>query len=185
MKKQTKIILGVTALVVVIAVLLGVYYATRPDTNQGAKALTIVVVHGDGSEKDFTIHTDAEYLAEALYPIYIYVAMELMFWGLGLWNLMYLYVWLVLFFLTLLFRHMESPWGWAILSGAFGLSFGLLCTPVYWITGGWAFGLSWWISGIPWDVVHCVGNFVIALVLVRPLRRGLSALKLRYFPENG
>ena len=49
MKKQTKIILGVTALVVVIAVLLGVYFATRPDTNQGAKALTIVVVHGDGS----------------------------------------------------------------------------------------------------------------------------------------
>ena len=125
------------------------------------------------------------YGKKALYPIYIYVAMELMFWGLGLWNLMYLYVWLVLFFLTLLFRHMESPWGWAILSGAFGLSFGLLCTPVYWITGGWAFGLSWWISGIPWDVVHCVGNFVIALVLVRPLRHGLSALKLRYFPENG
>ena len=124
------------------------------------------------------------YGKKALYPIYIYVAMELMFWGLGLWNLRYLYVWLVLFFLTLLFRRMESPWGWAILSGAFGLSFGLLCTPVYWITGGWAFGLSWWISGIPWDVVHCVGNFVIALVLVRPLRRGLSALKLRYFPEN-
>lgn len=65
------------------------------------------------------------YGKKALYPIYIYVAMELMFWGLGLWNLMYLYVWLVLFFLTLLFRHMESPWGWAILSGAFGLSFGL------------------------------------------------------------
>ena len=49
------------------------------------------------------------YGKKALYPIYIYVAMELMFWGLGLWNLMYLYVWLVLFFLTLLFRHMESP----------------------------------------------------------------------------
>ena len=66
MKKQTKIILGVVALVVAIAVLLGVYFATRPDTTQGAKALTIVVVHGDGSEKDFDIHTDAEYLAEAL-----------------------------------------------------------------------------------------------------------------------
>ena len=66
MKKQTKIILGVVALVVAIAVLLGVYFVTRPDTTQGAKALTIVVVHGDGSEKDFDIHTDAKYLAEAL-----------------------------------------------------------------------------------------------------------------------
>lgn len=66
MKKQSKIILGVVALVVVIAVLLGVYYATRPDTTEGAKALSIVVVHGDGTEANFEIHTDAEYLDEAL-----------------------------------------------------------------------------------------------------------------------
>lgn len=66
MKKNKKIILGVVALVVVIAVLLGVYFVTRPDTAQGAKELSIVVVHGDGSEKDFDIHTDAEYLEGAL-----------------------------------------------------------------------------------------------------------------------
>lgn len=66
MKKNKKIILGVVALVAVVAVLLGVYFATRPDTVEGAKALTITVVHGDGSEKAFDVHTDAEYLAEAL-----------------------------------------------------------------------------------------------------------------------
>ena len=66
MKKNTKIILGVVALVVVVAVLLGVYFVTRPDTVQGAKALTVTVVHGDGSEKVFDIHTDAEYLDDAL-----------------------------------------------------------------------------------------------------------------------
>ncbi len=66
MKNNKKIILGVVALVVVVAVLLGVYFATRPDTVEGAKALTVTVVHGDGSEKVFDIHTDAEYLAEAL-----------------------------------------------------------------------------------------------------------------------
>ena len=66
MKKNTKIILGVVALVVVVAVLLGVYFVTRPDTVQGAKALTITVVHGDGSEKVFDVHTDAEYLEGAL-----------------------------------------------------------------------------------------------------------------------
>lgn len=66
MKKNKKIILGVVALVVVIAMLLGVYFVTRPDTAQEAKELTIVVVHGDGSEKDFDIHTDAEYLEGAL-----------------------------------------------------------------------------------------------------------------------
>lgn len=64
--KKSKIILGVVALVVVVAVLLGVYFATRPDPVQGAKALTITVVHGDGSEKVFDVHTDAEYLDAAL-----------------------------------------------------------------------------------------------------------------------
>lgn len=120
---------------------------------------------------------------KALYPMYVYIALEILFWGLGLWNINYLYIWLVLFFLTLAFKNMRSSWGWAILSGAYGLSFGLLCTPVYLITGGWAFGLSWWISGIPWDVVHCVGNFVIALVLVRPLQAVLGKGVKRYFPE--
>ena len=66
MKKQTKIILGVVALVVVMGLLLGVYFAARPETSQGAKTLTVTVIHGDESEKVFTLHTDAEYLAEAL-----------------------------------------------------------------------------------------------------------------------
>ena len=94
----------------------------------------------------------------------------------------YLYVWLVLYFLGLAFRNMESAWGWAILAGAFGLAFGLICTPVYCVSGGWAFGLSWWVSGIPYDVLHCVGNFVSVLVLRRPLVRALSAMQRRYLP---
>ena len=36
--------------------------------------------------------------------------------------------------------------------------------------------VSWWISGIPWDLAHCAGNFVIALALFVPLRRLMAAL---------
>lgn len=121
---------------------------------------------------------------KALYPIYTYVLLELLLFGVGLWNLNYLYTWLVLYLLCRAFGAMDSPWGWAILSGAFGLGFGLLCTPVYCITGGWAFGLSWWVSGIPFDVLHCAGNFCLALVLYRPLTRALSALKHHYLSQN-
>lgn len=120
---------------------------------------------------------------KALYPLYVYVMLEFLIWGFGLWNINYLYVWLVLLVLALIFRGMESPWGWAILSGAFGLAFGLLCAPVYCISGGWAFGLSWWISGIPFDAVHCVGNFLSTLVLRKPLVRVLSAMQKRYLPN--
>ena len=125
----------------------------------------------------------AVFRRKALYPIYTYVLLELLIWGIGLWTVNYLYVWLVLYLLCRSFCRMESAWGWAVLSGAFGLGFGLLCTPVYCISGGWAFGLSWWVSGIPFDVMHCAGNFCLALVLYRPLTAGLSRLKTRYLPE--
>lgn len=117
---------------------------------------------------------------KALRPIYAYVFLEFLVWGLGLWNVNYLYVWAVLFLLTLLFRKMTSSLGWAILSGAFGLSFGLLCAPVYLLVGGWAYAVSWWISCIPYDLLHCAGNFAVALVLLRPCREILERLERKY-----
>ena len=113
---------------------------------------------------------------KALIPLYVYVFMELLIWGIGFWSICYTYVWLVLVLLAMLFRRMDSPLGWAVLSGAFGLGFGALCALVYWVTGGWAFALSWWVSGIPFDLLHCAGNFALALLLFQPCRRLLAAL---------
>ena len=67
----------------------------------------------------------------ALYPIYIYVALECMVWGFNYWTVSYLYVWAVLALLAWLLRGMESGVGWAVLSGAFGLCFGALNALVY------------------------------------------------------
>ena len=64
--KNKKLILAAVALVLVIAAMLGIYFATRPATSQGSKTITVTVVHADGAEKKVTIRTDAEYLAEAL-----------------------------------------------------------------------------------------------------------------------
>lgn len=116
---------------------------------------------------------------KALFPIYIYVLLELTIHGVGLWTLSYLYVWAILAGIAWLCRDMESPLGWAVLSGGFGLLFGALCTPVCLVTGGPAFALSWWLSGIPFDLLHCGGNFALALFLFKPLRRLLEGLKER------
>ena len=61
-----KMIIAVIALVAVIAGMLGVYFATRPETTQGSKTFTVTVVHGDGTSKDFTYSTDEEYLGAVL-----------------------------------------------------------------------------------------------------------------------
>lgn len=64
--KNKKLIVAVVALVLAVAALLGVYAMTRPETAEGAKTYTVAVVHSDGTTKDFTLHTDAEFLADAL-----------------------------------------------------------------------------------------------------------------------
>ncbi len=64
--KNKKLILSVIALVAVVAILAGVYFATRPSVSQGSKEITITVVHKDGSEKVFTYRTDEEYLDKVL-----------------------------------------------------------------------------------------------------------------------
>lgn len=113
---------------------------------------------------------------KAVYPIYVYVLMEFVLYGFNLWSINYLYIWLVLAGVAWLCRGMANPIGWAILSGLFGLLFGTLCAPVYFITGGWAYGVTWWINCIPFDMLHCAGNFVIALTLFVPLRYVLERL---------
>ena len=118
--------------------------------------------------------------SKALWAIYIYILLECFTWGFNTWTVSYLYIWLILFLLARLLRNMESPLNWAILSGAFGMTFGLLCAPVYLVTGGWAYAVSWWVSGIPYDLLHCGGNFAIALCLFRPCRRALTSLYQRY-----
>ncbi len=64
--KNKKTILALIALVAVVAVFLGIYFATRPETVTGAKQITVTVIHKDGTEKSFTCHTDEEYLGPVL-----------------------------------------------------------------------------------------------------------------------
>ena len=119
---------------------------------------------------------------KCIYPIYLYVLLEILFYGLHLWSINYLYVWLILAVAAFLMKGIRQRFAWAMLSGAFGLLFGILCAPVYLFSGGLSFAVSWWISGIPFDISHCVGNFVIALILFRPLRELLEKLYKKLEP---
>ena len=108
---------------------------------------------------------------KGLYPTYIFVVMEILFYGIGGWAMYYLYIWVVLFVAARLLRNMEHPLAWAILSGAYGLMFGALCGIMDAFIGGIGYAVAKWASGITFDLAHCVGNFVIALVLFVPLRK--------------
>ena len=116
---------------------------------------------------------------KSLYAVYVFVVMEVLFHGIGLWNINYLYVWTVLAVAAIFMRRMDSSLSWAILSAVFGMSFGALCGIVDIFIGGIAYAAAKWASGIPFDLLHCGGNFVIALLLFKPLRTLLSKLYTR------
>lgn len=65
----------------------------------------------------------------------------------------------------------KSPFIWATISGAFGLLFGMLCAIPYLIMGGPVMAIAYWVSGIPFDLVHSAGNFILCLMLWKPLTK--------------
>lgn len=108
--------------------------------------------------------------------IYGFVFLEGFLYGFGLWWFQYLYIWSLWAFLVLLLRKNTSLFFWSILSGFYGLSFGALCTLPYLFAGGPAAAFSYWVSGLGFDLMHCVGNVVLCLLLFRPLSHLMGEL---------
>ncbi len=111
-----------------------------------------------------------------LYPLYVFVALEGLIYGFGIWFFNYLYVWLPLVAVAYLLRRNNSPVLWALVNGTFGLLFGALCSLLYLFMGGVPAMASYWVSGLWFDILHCVGNVVTALVLSTPLYLVLNRL---------
>ena len=61
-----KIVIGAAALIIVCAALLLIYRNFMPKGMEGEKTITVEVVHGDGSEKDFKYGTNEAYLGAVI-----------------------------------------------------------------------------------------------------------------------
>lgn len=64
--KNKKIWLAAIALIAVVGIMVGIWFATRPKPVDGAKAITVEILHKDGTVNSYTIQTDAETLAQAM-----------------------------------------------------------------------------------------------------------------------
>lgn len=115
-----------------------------------------------------------------LAPLYVFVLVEALIYGFTMWVVNYLYVWPLLCLLVYVFRRQRSPLFWALFSGIFGLCFGALCALPYLFIGGPSSAFAYWVSGLYFDLLHCAGNFGVALLLFKPLMR-LSERLLREF----
>lgn len=105
----------------------------------------------------------------ALFSVAVFVLLEGLIYGFGIWWISYLYTWPLLVPIVILLRRNDSALFWAVITGAHGLLFGAMTAIPYLFIGGWQAAVSYWISGIPFDLLHCAGNFVVTLILLNPL----------------
>ncbi|MBQ0101316.1 MAG: hypothetical protein KBT31_00780 [Firmicutes bacterium] len=113
------------------------------------------------------------YRKKVLFPIYIYALLDGIFNGFGVWWLSNLYIWLPVAFavscLPLDLTPKKLTLRLSLICACHGLLFGVLYSPVYYL---FVFGhnlsaaLTWVLNGLPFDIIHACGNFVIAFCAV-------------------
>ncbi len=117
---------------------------------------------------------------KCLFSVAVFIMLEALVWGFGLWWLCYWYLWPLLAVPAVLLRRCRSAFLWAVIAALHGLFFGAFCSIPFLFIGGWEMALSYWISGLGFDLIHCAGNFVITFVLFTPLYKVMEKLKLNY-----
>lgn len=118
---------------------------------------------------------------QAPWSIGVFILLEGLTFGFGLWWWGYCYVWPLLMAITWLCRKNDSLLIWTVIAGGFGLGFGALFSPPYLFVGGLSAAFSYWISGVPFDIIHCIGNVLSVLLLWKPFYSVLIRLKKRLF----
>ncbi len=109
------------------------------------------------------------YGLKAFYPCAIFIALEGLLYGFGLWFWSYLYIWPLLILAVWLLRQNRSWTVWTVFAALFGLLFGPLTAIPYLFIGGWSMAFSYWVAGIPFDLAHFAGNALMVGLLLRPL----------------
>ena len=123
---------------------------------------------------------------KALIPIYIFVVLTGFYGGFATWWVPYLYIWTVLWGVTMLLPR-RIPNGakmvlYPIICGLHGLFYGTLYAPAQALLFGLNFQqmLAWIVSGLPFDVLHAIGNVATGL-LILPFSRLLHRLMYQGF----
>ena len=121
------------------------------------------------------------YRSKALIPIYIYVMLNGIYAGFNMWWVPYLYIWTVLWGLTMLLpRRMPKKAAMAvypIVCCLHGFAYGTLYAPAQAVMFNMDLTqtVAWIAAGFPFDLIHGIGNLVLGLFIV-PLSQLLTRL---------
>ena len=120
----------------------------------------------------FTMTFTVVYRKKALIPIYVYVVLNGLYAGFSMWWMPYLYIWTILWAATMLLpKRMPKKLKRIVypsLCFMHGLAFGTLYAPAQALMFHFIFKqtLAWIIAGLPWDLLHGVGNLCAGMLIV-------------------
>lgn len=120
----------------------------------------------------FTIAFTVVYGKKALYPIYIYVLMNGLFAGFSTWWFPYLYIWTILWGVTMLLpKKMPkkvAPLVYMVVCAVHGFLYGVFYAPAQALFFGLNFQgmIAWIISGLPFDLIHGGSNLLCGILIV-------------------
>ncbi|MBR5246419.1 MAG: hypothetical protein IKV25_03490 [Clostridia bacterium] len=119
------------------------------------------------------------YRKKALIPLYVFVMLMGIFNGFSLWWIPYLYIWTILWGITMLLpKNMSKKVAipvYAVVCALHGLAYGTLYAPAQAIMFGYDFKtmLVWIGSGLYFDILHCIGNLALGFLII-PLSDALK-----------
>ncbi|MBQ6706648.1 MAG: hypothetical protein IJN07_03975 [Clostridia bacterium] len=119
----------------------------------------------------FTIAITVVYRQKALYPLTIFIFILGLYAGFALWWIPHIYLWVVLWGITMLLpKRMPpkiAPIVYTAVCGLHGFLYGTLYAPSQALLFGLDFQgmIGWIIAGLPWDLVHGVSNLICGLLI--------------------
>jgi energy-coupling factor transport system substrate-specific component len=112
----------------------------------------------------------------------IFATTEIFLYGFSTWVLGYYVVWPMLILATgFLKGKIKSEYGFATISGIFGISFGFLFALFESLFYGIAYGMAYWVRGIPLDIIHGASNYILAIILFKPLVKVFKSQLKQYY----
>ena len=120
----------------------------------------------------FTMVFTLTFRWKALIPIYVYVFLDGLLLGFNVWWIPYLYIWTVLWAITMLLPKRMPRWlciaVYPAVCSLHGFAFGILYAPAQALFFKLDFPetIAWIASGALFDIIHGISNFAVGFLIV-------------------
>ncbi|MGO1371563.1 MAG: hypothetical protein ACTHVE_06865 [Senegalia sp. (in: firmicutes)] len=129
----------------------------------------------------FIIYTIVFGFKKTMFVSIIFSTTEIFLWGFNTWLLGYYLIWPLIVIVTgLISKTTRNEYIYAILAGVFGLSFGLFFSITESIFYGVGYGITYWVRGLLFDIIHGFSNFVLVLILFKPIKNVIEKQSERF-----